>query len=74
MERVGESWWPVFGAVYCVVAVKRVRGMRLVGLARALRRAGQTAPAVAVSQRGVEAKTMNCQGTAPAPSGQRDSG
>ena len=34
MERVGERWWPVFGAVYYVVAVKRVRGMRLVGLAR----------------------------------------
>ena len=35
MERAGDRWWPVFGAVYFVVAVKRVRGMRLVGLARA---------------------------------------
>jgi SAM-dependent methyltransferase len=35
MEGAGERWWPVFGAVYFVVAVKRVRGMRLVGLARA---------------------------------------
>ena len=34
MEGVGERWWPVLGAVYFVVAVKRVRGMRLVGLAR----------------------------------------
>ncbi len=34
LESAGERWWPVFGAVYCVVAVKRVRGMRLVGLAR----------------------------------------
>lgn len=34
MESVGERWWPVFGAVYFLVAVKRVRGMRLVGLAR----------------------------------------
>ena len=34
MEGVGERWWPVFGAVYFLVAVKRVRGMRLVGLAR----------------------------------------
>jgi len=32
MDRTGERWWPVFGAVYVVVAVKRVRGMRLVGL------------------------------------------
>ncbi|MEP7298845.1 MAG: methyltransferase domain-containing protein [Burkholderiales bacterium] len=34
VERAGERWWPVFGAVYFVVAVKRVRGMRLVGLVR----------------------------------------
>jgi len=34
MERAGDRWWPPFGAVYFVVAVKRVRGMRLVGLAR----------------------------------------
>ncbi len=34
LESAGERWWPVFGAVYCVAAVKRVRGMRLVGLAR----------------------------------------
>ena len=38
MERAGERWWPVFGAVYFVVAVKRVRGMRLVGLVRAQRK------------------------------------
>jgi SAM-dependent methyltransferase len=34
MERTGERWWPVFGAVYFIVGVKRVRGMRLVGLIR----------------------------------------
>jgi len=34
MEAVGERWWPVLGAVYVLEAVKRVRGMRLVGLAR----------------------------------------
>jgi hypothetical protein len=33
MDRVGERWWPVLGAAYMLVAVKRVRGMRLVGLA-----------------------------------------
>lgn len=31
MERVGQHWWPVFGAVHLIVAVKRVRGMRLLG-------------------------------------------
>eukprot|EP01041_Mallomonas_annulata_P026909 gene26909-48362_t len=29
MDRAGARWWPIFGAVYFVVAVKRVRGMRL---------------------------------------------
>jgi SAM-dependent methyltransferase len=47
LEPAGERWWPVFGAVYCVVAVKRVRGMRLVGLARD-RRALPKAAAVVI--------------------------
>ena len=54
MERAGDRWWPVFGALYYVVAVKRVRGMRLVGLVRNELRAKKavTAPApVAVTQR-----------------------
>lgn len=33
MERAGARWWPVLGAVYMVVAVKRVRAMRLIGAA-----------------------------------------
>jgi SAM-dependent methyltransferase len=31
MDRAGQRWWPIFGAVYFVVAVKRVHGMRLLG-------------------------------------------
>ena len=46
MDRVGDGWWPVFGAVYMVVAVKRVRGMRLVGLAKQERVKAPAAPAV----------------------------
>ena len=34
LEPLGSRWWPVFGAVYAISAVKRVRGMRLVGLSR----------------------------------------
>lgn len=45
-ERVGERWWPVFGAVYALTAVKRVRGMRLVGLVRQERVKPKAAPAV----------------------------
>lgn len=44
MDKVGAHWWPVFGAVYCLVAVKRVRGMRLIGLARGERVKPQAAP------------------------------
>ena len=29
MDRAGPRWWPIFGALYFIVAVKRVRGMRL---------------------------------------------
>jgi SAM-dependent methyltransferase len=48
-DQAGERWWPVFGAVYFVVAVKRVRGMRLVGLLPAQRQKPKAAPAVAVN-------------------------
>jgi len=49
IERVGDRWWPVFGAVYFVVAVKRVRGMRLVGLVREQRTVPHAAPAPVVA-------------------------
>jgi SAM-dependent methyltransferase len=46
MDRLGEHWWPVLGAVYTLVAVKRVRGMRLVGLIKQESRKARAAPAV----------------------------
>jgi len=51
MDRTGDRWWPVLGAVYMLVAVKRVRGMRLVGLVRRQRVAAKAAPAVVSSHR-----------------------
>ncbi len=33
-DRVGRVWWPVFGAAYFLHGIKRVHGMRLVGLAK----------------------------------------
>ena len=33
MDRAGPRWWPIFGAAYFLVAVKRVRGVRLMGAA-----------------------------------------
>jgi hypothetical protein len=34
LEKAGDRWWPVLGSVYLVTAVKRVRGMRLIGLVK----------------------------------------
>jgi SAM-dependent methyltransferase len=45
-EGFGDRWLPVFGAVYSLTAVKRVRGMRLVGLVREQRVKAKAAPAV----------------------------
>jgi SAM-dependent methyltransferase len=45
MDHAGDRWWPVLGSIYMVTAVKRVRGMRLVGAVR--RRAEILRPALA---------------------------
>jgi hypothetical protein len=47
MEKAGDRWWPVFGSVYLLQAVKRVRGMRVVGKAWKARAKTQSSPAVA---------------------------
>lgn len=47
LDRAGDRWWPVLGSVYMVTAVKRVRGMRLVG--RLPRRVEVLRPALAPS-------------------------
>ncbi|OYU45026.1 MAG: SAM-dependent methyltransferase [Burkholderiales bacterium PBB4] len=31
LDRLGARWWPVLGSAYFLVAVKRVRGMRVLG-------------------------------------------
>lgn len=51
VEPVGHQWWPVFGAVYLLVAVKRVRGMRLIGMVKQPPGKPKPAPAVVRSQR-----------------------
>jgi SAM-dependent methyltransferase len=54
MEKVGRRWWPVFGAVYMITAVKRVRGMRLVGLAQQVRSAQKARAVPAASASSLE--------------------
>ncbi|HZW11572.1 MAG TPA: class I SAM-dependent methyltransferase [Noviherbaspirillum sp.] len=50
MERAGNRWWPPLGAVYIVQAIKRVRGMRLIGPAWT-RPAATTAQGVPVTNK-----------------------
>jgi SAM-dependent methyltransferase len=57
MENAGDRWWPVFGALYYIVAVKRVRGMRLVGLVRKDARPKPAPAPAAATQRLVELET-----------------
>ncbi|MEY5100112.1 MAG: hypothetical protein RJA36_2831 [Pseudomonadota bacterium] len=49
MDRAGARWWPMLGGVYFLVAVKRVRGMHLLGPAWKPRRA--VAQPVAMAQK-----------------------
>jgi SAM-dependent methyltransferase len=50
MDRAGKRWWPIFGAVYFLVAVKRVRGMRLLEPAWKARKAVPAAPTVVANK------------------------
>jgi SAM-dependent methyltransferase len=57
LDAVGDRWWPVLGAVYFVVAVKRVRGMRLIGLVKNERRKTKAAPAVVANREPAEVES-----------------
>jgi SAM-dependent methyltransferase len=51
MDAAGERWWPIFGAVYFLVAVKHVRGMRLLEPVWKARKAPAAAPAAVANKR-----------------------
>ena len=51
MDRLGDRWWPVLGGVYFLLAVKRVRGMHLVGRVLREHRKTHAAPAVVANRR-----------------------
>lgn len=50
MDGAGARLWPLLGAVYAVEAVKRVRGLRLVGLAPQRHAKAVAAPAVVANR------------------------
>jgi SAM-dependent methyltransferase len=55
MDRMGAHWWPVLGGAYAIEAIKRVRGMRLVGLSPARQNRAAAAPAVVTQRQGAGA-------------------
>ena len=56
MDTAGVRWWPIFGSVYGVVAVKRVHGMRL--MSPAWKRASPRAAAVVTTASHTASKGM----------------
>jgi SAM-dependent methyltransferase len=50
MDKAGARWWPIFGAVYFIVAVKRVRGVRLLEPAWKPRKAVIAVPAAVANK------------------------
>jgi SAM-dependent methyltransferase len=61
MEKAGHRWWPFLGAVYVVQAIKRVRGMRIIGPAwnRRPLHAPQGVPATNRSQKSTNGNAEN---------------
>ncbi|MBT3067232.1 methyltransferase domain-containing protein [Rhodoferax sp. U11-2br] len=52
MDKAGARWWPILGSVYCLVAVKRVRGMTLINPARKAVRRLAVAPVTVANSSG----------------------
>jgi SAM-dependent methyltransferase len=61
MEAAGDRWWPVFGSVYQLTAVKRVRGMRLIGPVRKRKEERRVALAPAATPRTPVAFTVRIE-------------
>lgn len=58
MDAAGKRWWPILGAAYFLVAVKRVRGTRLLEPGWKARRAtAPAAAAVASKETAIHSKT-----------------
>ena len=58
LDRAGERWWPILGAAYVITAIKRVRGMRLIGPCWR-KSVSAPSPAVAVSNRTMERRVLS---------------
>ena len=64
LEFAGDRWWPIFGSAYYVVAVKRVKGMRILGAkwkkisAQSALSARPTAMSQQTHQKGVQSRSL----------------
>ena len=58
LEKAGDRWWPVFGSVYMLTAVKRVRAMRLIGPVWKRKEERRVALAPAATPKSTEAFTV----------------
>jgi SAM-dependent methyltransferase len=56
MDAAGERWWPIFGAVYFLGAVKRVHGVRLLEASWKTRKVPATAPAAVANKSQVDTR------------------
>ena len=54
MDAAGERWWPIFGAVYFLGAVKRVHGVRLLEASWKTRKVPAAAPAAVANKSQVD--------------------
>ena len=59
IDRVGERWWPIFGAVYFIVAIKRVRGIKLIGPVWKRARKLATAPVPLANRHGRRVRPLH---------------
>lgn len=78
MDALGARWWPILGAVYLVVAVKRVRGMTLLSPGWKASRWRSAAPVAVANSAGSkraasqnDAQTGACEATFLAAGEQR---
>ena len=51
IDEAGDRWWPIFGAVYFLTAVKRVHGVRLLEPAWKSRKAAAASPAAVTNRK-----------------------
>ncbi len=57
MDAAGERWWPIFGAVYFLGAVKRVHGVRLLEPAWKTRKVPAAAPAAVANKNQIDRRS-----------------